>query len=252
MILEVKDISVQYEKNIDAIKDVSFDLSEGDFVALIGPSGAGKSTILKAINALNPLSKGSVLYKGEDVHSLGAKDLRRLRRKIAFIFQDTSIIENISVLDNVLLARLGEKKFFEAMLSKFTDDEYSDALKAIEMVGLKEKTYALAKDLSGGQKQRLSIARAVLKNPEILILDDAMSAVDANTEKNIITNLNKYRNNKTTIIVAHRISQVQNCDEIIVLEDGKIVEKGNHYELMKNDKWYKKQYENQILGDMYD
>ena len=128
MILEVKDISVQYEKNIDAIKDVSFDLSEGDFVALIGPSGAGKSTILKAINALNPLSKGSVLYKGEDVHSLGAKDLRRLRRKIAFIFQDTSIIENISVLDNVLLARLGEKKFFEAMLSKFTDDEYSDCL----------------------------------------------------------------------------------------------------------------------------
>ena len=98
----------------------------------------------------------------------------------------------------------------------------------------------------------MSIARAVLKNPEVLILDDAMSAVDANTEKNIITNLNKYRNNKTTIVIAHRISQVQNCDEIIVLEDGKIVEKGNHYELMKNDKWYKKQYENQILGDMYD
>ncbi|MDU0946269.1 MAG: ATP-binding cassette domain-containing protein, partial [Anaerococcus vaginalis] len=118
--------------------------------------------------------------------------------------------------------------------------------------GLETITGEKGVSLSGGQKQRLSIARAVLKNPEILILDDAMSAVDANTEKNIITNLNKYRNNKTTIIVANRISQVQNCDEIIVLEDGKIVEKGNHYELMKNDKWYKKQYENQILGDMYD
>ena len=139
MILEVKDISVQYEKNIDAIKDVSFNVEGGDFVALIGPSGAGKSTLLKAINALNPLSKGCIIYKGEDVHSLGAKDLRRLRRNIAFIFQDTSIIENISVLDNVLLARLGEKNFFEAMLSKYSDDEYMDALKAIEMVGLKEK-----------------------------------------------------------------------------------------------------------------
>lgn len=118
--------------------------------------------------------------------------------------------------------------------------------------GLETVTGEKGVSLSGGQKQRLSIARAVLKNPEVLILDDAMSAVDANTEKNIITNLNKYRNNKTTIVIAHRISQVQNCDEIIVLEDGKIVEKGNHYELMKNDKWYKKQYENQILGDMYD
>ena len=118
--------------------------------------------------------------------------------------------------------------------------------------GLETVTGEKGVSLSGGQKQRLSIARAVLKNPEILILDDAMSAVDANTEKNIITNLNKYRSNKTTIIIAHRISQVQNCDEIIVLEDGKIVEKGNHYELMKNNKWYKKQYENQILGDMYD
>lgn len=106
--------------------------------------------------------------------------------------------------------------------------------------------------LSGGQKQRISIARAVLNDPQILILDDAMSAVDANTEKNIINNLKAIRNNKTTIIIAHRISQVQNCDKIIVLDDGKIVEEGNHDELMNRDSWYKKQYENQIIGGALD
>lgn len=95
----------------------------------------------------------------------------------------------------------------------------------------------------------MSIARAVLNDPEILILDDAMSAVDANTEKNILNNLIEYRKDKTTIIIAHRISQVQNCDKIIVLDEGRIIEMGNHYELMNNDKWYNKQYENQILGD---
>ena len=225
MILEVKDISVQYEKNIDAIKDVSFDLNEGDFVALIGPSGAGKSTILKAINALNPLSKGSVLYKGEDVHSLGAKDLRRLRRKIAFIFQDTSIIENISVLDNVILARLGEKKFFEAMLSKFTDDEYMDALKAIEMVGLKEKTYALAKDLSGGQKQRVAIARALFQKSDLILADEPISSLDIETKRSIM-DIFKMLNtdyNKTIIISMHDLDlSLEYAKRVIAIKDHRV------------------------------
>lgn len=225
MILEVKDISVQYEKNIDAIKDVSFDISEGDFVALIGPSGAGKSTILKAINALNPLSKGSVLYKGEDVHSLGAKDLRRLRRKIAFIFQDTSIIENISVLDNVLLARFGEKKFFEAMLSKFTDDEYSDALKAIEMVGLKEKTYALAKDLSGGQKQRVAIARSLFQKSDLILADEPISSLDIETKRSIM-DIFKMLNtdyNKTIIISMHDLDlSLEYAKRVIAIKDHRV------------------------------
>lgn len=225
MILEVKDISVHYEKNIDAIKDVSFDLNEGDFVALIGPSGAGKSTILKAINALNPLSKGSVLYKGEDVHSLGAKDLRRLRRKIAFIFQDTSIIENISVLDNVLLARLGEKKFFEAMLSKFTDDEFSDALKAIEMVGLKEKTYALAKDLSGGQKQRVAIARALFQKSDLILADEPISSLDIETKRSIM-DIFKMLNtdyNKTIIISMHDLDlSLEYSKRVIAIKDHRV------------------------------
>lgn len=225
MILEVKDISVQYEKNIDAIKDVSFDVEGGDFVALIGPSGAGKSTLLKAINALNPLSKGSVIYKGEDVHSLGAKDLRKLRRNIAFIFQDTSIIENISVLDNVLLARLGEKKFFEAMLSKYTDEEHDSALKAIDMVGLKEKTYALAKDLSGGQKQRVAIARALFQKSDLILADEPISSLDIETKRSIMDIFKMLNNDykKTIIISMHDLDlSLEYAKRVIAIKDHRV------------------------------
>ncbi|WP_394018155.1 ATP-binding cassette domain-containing protein [Anaerococcus cruorum] len=114
--------------------------------------------------------------------------------------------------------------------------------------GLQTLTGEKGVSLSGGQKQRLSIARAILKDPQILILDDAMSAVDANTEQNIIKNLTKSRKGKTTIIIAHRISQVQDCDKIIVMEDGKITDRGSHEELMSYESWYKNQYENQISG----
>lgn len=225
MILELKDISVQYEKNIDAIKDVSFNVEGGDFVALIGPSGAGKSTLLKAINALNPLSKGSVIYKGEDVHSLRAKDLRRLRRNIAFIFQDTSIIENISVLDNVLLVRLGEKNFFEAMLSKFTNDEYMDALKAIEMVGLKEKTYALAKDLSGGQKQRVAIARSLFQKSDLILADEPISSLDIETKRSIMDIFKMLNTDykKTIIISMHDLDlSLEYAKRVIAIKDHRV------------------------------
>lgn len=225
MILEVKDISVQYEKSIDAIKDVSFNVNEGDFVALIGPSGAGKSTLLKAINALNQLSKGTVIYKGEDVHSLKAKELRELRRDIAFIFQDTSIIENISVLDNVLLARLGEKKFFEAVLSKYTNEEYESGLKAIEMVGLKEKTYVLAKDLSGGQKQRVAIARALFQKSDLILADEPISSLDIETKRSIMDifkTLNRdYK--KTIIISMHDLDlSLEYAKRVIAIKDNKV------------------------------
>lgn len=225
MILEVKDISVQYEKSIDAIKDVSFNAHEGDFVALIGPSGAGKSTLLKAINALNPLSKGTVLYKGEDVHRLRAKELRKLRRDIAFIFQNTSIIENISVLDNVLLARLGEKKFFEAMLSKYTNEEYESALKAIDMVGLKEKTYALAKDLSGGQKQRVAIARALFQKSDLILADEPISSLDIETKRSIMDIFKMLNRDykKTIIISMHDLDlSLEYAKRLIAIKDHKV------------------------------
>lgn len=227
------------------LNEINLSIKNSKSLGILGKTSSGKTTLIKQILDLYKVDKSDI-YFNDDISS--DISFKSFKEKLGYVPQENMIFSD-TLRNNILFAKedASDKELNLAI-------EIADFKKDIDDFpeGLETITGEKGVSLSGGQKQRLSIARAVLKNPEILILDDAMSAVDANTEKNIITNLNKYRNNKTTIIVAHRISQVQNCDEIIVLEDGKIVEKGNHYELMKNDKWYKKQYENQILGDMYD
>ena len=227
------------------LNEINLSIKNSKSLGILGKTSSGKTTLIKQILDLYKVDKSDI-YFNDDISS--DISFKSFKENLGYVSQENMIFSD-TLRNNILFAK-----------EDASDEELNLAIEIADFKkdiddfpeGLETITGEKGVSLSGGQKQRLSIARAVLKNPEILILDDAMSAVDANTEKNIITNLNKYRNNKTTIIVAHRISQVQNCDEIIVLEDGKIVEKGNHYELMKNDKWYKKQYENQILGDMYD
>lgn len=227
------------------LNEINLSIKNSKSLGILGKTSSGKTTLIKQILDLYKVDKSDI-YFNDDISS--DISFKSFKENLGYVPQENMIFSD-TLRNNILFAK-----------EDASDEELNLAIEIADFKkdiddfpeGLETVTGEKGVSLSGGQKQRLSIARAVLKNPEILILDDAMSAVDANTEKNIITNLNKYRNNKTTIIVAHRISQVQNCDEIIVLEDGKIVEKGNHYELMKNDKWYKKQYENQILGDMYD
>ena len=227
------------------LNEINLSIKNSKSLGILGKTSSGKTTLIKQILDLYKVDKSDI-YFNDDISS--DISFKSFKENLGYVPQENMIFSD-TLRNNILFAKeyaSDEELNLAIEIADFKKDidDFSEGLETI--------TGEKGVSLSGGQKQRLSIARAVLKNPEILILDDAMSAVDANTEKNIITNLNKYRNNKTTIIVAHRISQVQNCDEIIVLEDGKIVEKGNHYELMKDDKWYKKQYENQILGDMYD
>lgn len=227
------------------LNEINLSIKNSKSLGILGKTSSGKTTLIKQILDLYKVDKSDI-YFNDDISS--DISFKSFKENLGYVPQENMIFSD-TLRNNILFAK-----------ENASDEELNLAIEIADFKkdiddfpeGLETITGEKGVSLSGGQKQRLSIARAVLKNPEILILDDAMSAVDANTEKNIITNLNKYRSNKTTIIVAHRISQVQNCDEIIVLEDGKIVEKGNHYDLMKNDKWYKKQYENQILGDMYD
>ncbi|MBS6920383.1 MAG: ABC transporter ATP-binding protein [Anaerococcus vaginalis] len=227
------------------LNEINLSIKNSKSLGILGKTSSGKTTLIKQILDLYKVDKSDI-YFNDDISS--DISFKSFKENLGYVSQENMIFSD-TLRNNILFAK-----------EDASDEELNLAIEIADFKkdiadfpeGLETVTGEKGVSLSGGQKQRLSIARAVLKNPEVLILDDAMSAVDANTEKNIITNLNKYRNNKTTIVIAHRISQVQNCDEIIVLEDGKIVEKGNHYELMKNDKWYKKQYENQILGDMYD
>lgn len=227
------------------LNEINLSIKNSKSLGILGKTSSGKTTLIKQILDLYKVDKSDI-YFNDDISS--DISFKSFKENLGYVPQENMIFSD-TLRNNILFAKedASEEELNLAIEIADFKKDIADFPEGLETI-----TGEKGVSLSGGQKQRLSIARAVLKNPEILILDNAMSAVDANTEKNIITNLNKYRSNKTTIIVAHRISQVQNCDEIIVLEDGKIVEKGNHYELMKNDKWYKKQYENQILGDMYD
>ena len=227
------------------LNEINLSIKNSKSLGILGKTSSGKTTLIKQILDLYKVDKSDI-YFNDDISS--DISFKSFKENLGYVPQENMIFSD--TLRNNILFTKEDASEEELNLAIEIADFKKDIADFPE--GLETITGEKGVSLSGGQKQRLSIARAVLKNPEVLILDDAMSAVDANTEKNIITNLNKYRNNKTTIVIAHRISQVQNCDEIIVLEDGKIVEKGNHYELMKDDKWYKKQYENQILGDMYD
>lgn len=224
------------------LNKINLSIKNSTSLGILGKTSSGKTTLIKQLLDLYKLDK-STIYFNEDISS--DISFKSFKEKIGYVPQQQMIFSD-TLRNNILFAKedASEEELNLAI-------EIADFKKDIDEFpkGLDTITGEKGISLSGGQKQRLLIARAVLKNPEILILDDAMSAVDANTEKNILKNLEKYRKNKTTIIIAHRISQVQNCDNIIVLENGKIVEMGNHYELMRNGKWYKDQYENQILGD---
>lgn len=224
------------------LDDISLKINKGSFVGILGKTASGKTTLIKQLLDIYAIDKSSI-----EIDDDRAVDIyyKTLIDKIGYVPQRHMIFSD-SIKNNILFSN------HKASLDDLNRAiEISDFKKDIAEFpqGIDTITGERGISLSGGQKQRLAIARALLKNPDILILDDAMSAVDANTEKNILDNLYKDRKDKTTIIISHRISQVQNCNNIIVLKDGKISEEGSHEELMSYNSWYKKQYESQISGE---
>lgn len=241
IIFDNHDFKYPSSKN-NVLNHINLTIKNNKSLGILGKTSSGKTTLIKQILDLYKVDKSSI-YVGDNT----ALDIsfKSLKEKIGYVPQQHMIFSD-TLKNNILFSNenANEKELERAIqIADFDKDleEFPD--------GLNTLTGEKGVSLSGGQKQRLSIARAILKNPEILILDDAMSAVDANTEKNILKNLKKYRRDKTSIIIAHRISQVQECDNIIVLENGKIVEEGNHDNLMQGDTWYKRQYLKQLIGD---
>lgn len=229
----------------DILENINLAIESGTSLGVIGKTGSGKTTLIRQLLDIYKVDKDSIIIGDNYYSDISAKSFKDLLGYVPqnhMIFSDT--LENNIKFSNPNASDEDVAKAIE--VADFTKDvgEFTQ--------GLDTLTGEKGVSLSGGQKQRLSIARAVLKNPQVLILDDAMSAVDANTEKNIINNLNEIRDGKTTIVIAHRISQVQDLDNIIVLDQGRIVDSGNHEELMSRDTWYKRQYENQITGGRVD
>lgn len=230
--IEFKNVSFKYKKNY-VLKDFSLTINKGETVALVGQSGSGKSTLANLITRFYDVNKGEILIDGENIKNFTKSSLRNL---MGIVTQD-SILFNDTVENNIKLGFPNASK--EAVIEA---SRIANANEFVEKLpeGYETNIGDSGNSLSGGQKQRLSIARAVLKNPPIMVLDEATSALDTESEQLVQTALEKMMQNRTSLVIAHRLSTIQNADIIIVLKEGKIVEHGKHKELLKLQKEYYK------------
>jgi len=230
------------DTGIKALRDVSFDIKAGQFVAIIGRTGSGKSTLANLIMRMYDTDSGQISIDGNPLKNV---NLNSFRDQVGFVPQEVflfsdNIKNNIAFgLDQVTDLEIENAARNAAVYHNIMDFE----LKFDTMLGERGIT------LSGGQKQRVSIARALIKEPKILIFDDCLSAVDTKTEEEILNNLGNVMKGKTSILIAHRISTIKKADKILVLEEGRIAEQGTHDELINLHGIYEEMYQNQLLEE---
>lgn len=235
--IEFKNFNFLYDdKNV--LESINFKINKGETIGIVGKTGSGKTTLIKQLLRLYPIEKGSLLLDNQGIEKYYDYSVRE---KMGYAPQEYQLFSK-TIKDNILFYRENLENNLEQALI------LSDIKKDIENFkdGINTLVGENGISLSGGQKQRLGIARAILANPDILILDDSLSAVDANTEKTIIENIKNHRQGKTNIIVSHRISAVRHADKILVLENGKVLSEGTHEELLDKCTWYREldEYQN--------
>ena len=229
--IEFKNVGFFYENNDSVLKDVSFNIEKGKMVAIVGPSGAGKSTIADLISRFYDVKSGSILLDGNDLRDIS---IQTLRNNLGIVTQETILFDE-TIEFNIAYGKIhySEDELVEAAKAanayNFINDQPNGFHTIIGEKGLK---------LSGGQRQRIAIARAILRNPPILILDEATSSLDTNSEREVQMAIDNLMRERTTVVIAHRLSTIKQSDLIIVLEDGKVVEHGNHTSLIKNNGLY--------------
>jgi ATP-binding cassette subfamily B protein len=238
--IEFKNVSFVYpDTNIEALKDVSFKLKSGETLAILGKTGSGKSTILDLIGRLYDVDKNKILIDDKPISDL---NLYSLRESIGYVPQDAFLFSD-TIRNNIKFGK--ENATDEEVIEAATNAKVHKNIVKFKngydtILGERGIT------LSGGQKQRISIARAIIKRPEILLFDDCLSAVDTETEEKILKNLVKLTKDKTTIIVSHRVSSAKNADHIIVLDDGVVIQSGTHENLINVEGYYQELYTKQL------
>ena len=224
--LEIRHLTKVYEGGVMALDDVSLTVEAGEFLVVIGLSGSGKSTLMRCINRLVEPTSGQVIYDGIDVTAASPEELRAIRRRIGMVFQHFNRVRRSTVLTNVLTGRLGYVNPWASLIQRFPPEELSRAMRNLKRVGIEEKAYARADELSGGQQQRVGIARALMQQPEMVLADEPVSALDPATSHSVLRHIEQInREDDITVICnLHFLDLARRyATRIVALKQGRLI-----------------------------
>jgi phosphonate transport system ATP-binding protein len=232
--LEIKNLTKVYDDGTVALKEVNFNVEDGEFLVIIGLSGSGKSTLLRCINRLIEPTEGEIIWDGEDITRAEPAELRRFRRKIGMIFQQFNLVKRSNVLTNVLSGRLGYVKPWTSLLYRFPSKDRKMAMAALVRVGIEEQARKRADELSGGQQQRVGIARALMQEPKMILADEPVASLDPVLAHTILGYLEQMnQESKITVLCSlHYLDLVQRyATRVIGLREGQIVYRGSQEDI---------------------
>jgi len=252
--LKVEHLTMVYPDGTVALRDVSFEVKDGEFLGVIGLSGSGKSTLLRCINRLLEPSEGRILWKGRDITHIEDSELRLVRREIGMVFQQFNLVKRSSVNTNVLSGRLGYTPPSWSLINRFSRKDHDRAAQALQRVGIPDKAHNRADELSGGQQQRVGIARALMQEPKMILADEPVASLDPVLAHSILGYLEKLNKEDgiTVMCSLHFLDLVQRyCERVIGLREGRVVFEGSKKDIQQlSDERFKQIYgeEAQRLG----
>lgn len=234
VIMSIEKLNKEYSKGKSVLKNVNFNIKQGELLSIIGPSGAGKSTLLRSINRMIEPTSGKITFDGKNITAVKGKALRKMRTNIGMIFQHYNLVDRLSVFENVMHGTLGYKNSLQGIFSMYTESEKEEALDIITELGIEDHIYKRCDELSGGQKQRVGIARALVQKPKIILCDEPIASLDPSSSRIIMDHLRKICNEKgiTVIVNLHQVDVAKKySDRIIGLNNGQLVFNGHPSEI---------------------
>lgn len=227
--IEFINASKTYPNGVKGLKNVTLNIEQGEFVAIIGLSGAGKSTLIRTVNRMHDVTGGQVIVDGVDVNTLKGKELRRFRRKVGMIFQSFNLVTRSTVINNVLASMVPDMPWYRTLLGIYTKEQKMQALEALDKVGILDKAFTRCDQLSGGQQQRVALARTLNQNPSIILADEPVAALDPITAKAVMSDfkrINKEMNISILLNIHHVDLALDYADRVIGIRAGEVVYDG--------------------------